>query len=512
MSVTRGETVELMPATAQDAFERAAALHKEKQLAEAEVLYGRTLSLDPDHAGALCNLGLLRLQEGKVDESAVLLRRAIAQEPNSAEAHNYLGIAQQRLGALSDAESLYNRALLLRPDHAGALACLGMLRLQQGKAEDGAALLRRAVAQDPNSAEAHNSLGAALQCLGAYDEALACHDKALILAPGYSDAIFHRGRALQALGRSGEAIASYEAILAKQPGNAQTELALAAALEALGRREEAFVRYRNAASLDHKLSEYLAKALANDGRQHQADIQAGTQRINRYIGTFLTNQADARMSLYPGLASTPFHDTARMPGALALEQNYEAIRAEIEGLTATEYQAESEGLKERGTWDVFLFYERGRRNDENCARCPVIAQLINSHNTVRTQAGLMYVSKLSPGTHIKAHRGPTNLRLRCHLGITIPAGDCGLKVGGEIRHWQEGRCLVFDDSLEHEAWNNTSQPRIVLIIDFWHPDLTAMEIAYLEGLHRFASAHAISLNRYWSANANARTKARTHYD
>jgi aspartate beta-hydroxylase len=512
MAVTNAETLELTPTTAQEAFERAMALYKDGQLSEAQALYERTLALDSEHAGALCHLGLLRLQQGKADESANLLRQAISKDPKSADAHSYLGGALQRLGALSEAETQYSRALSFHPNHAGALGCLGMLRLQQGKADEGAILLRRAVAQDPKSAEAHNALGAALQYLGAYDEALGCHDKALVLAPDYDDALLHRGRALQALGRGAEAVACYEAVLEKAPDNAQLQLALATALEASGRHEEAFVRYRNAANLDPKLADYLSKALTNYHQHHQADAQAGMQRLNRYIGSFLTNQNNARMGVYPGLSSAPFHDTARLPGAVALEQNYPAIREETEALAATEFQAESEGLKERGTWDVFLFYERGRKNEENCARCPVITRLIESHNTVRTQAGLLYLSKLSPGTNIKSHRGPTNVRLRCHLGILIPDGDCGLKVGGETRRWQEGRCIVFDDSLEHEAWNQTSESRVVLIIDFWHPDLTPMEIAYLEGLHRFASFQAVSLNRYWSANADARSKARTHYD
>ena len=79
--------------------------------------------------------------------------------------------------------------------------------------------------------------------------------------------------------------------------------------------------------------------------------------------------------------------------------------SEIEGLAATEFQAEAEGLMERGSWDVFLFYERSRKNEENCARCPTITRIIESSNTVRTQAGLLYVSKLGPGTHIQAAPG-----------------------------------------------------------------------------------------------------------
>lgn len=500
------------PRTAPDAFEQAMQLHREKRLAEAEVFYDRTLSLESDHPGALCYLGLLHLQQGKLTESAALLRRAVVQDPNSAEAHSYLGAALQRLGTLAEAETMYDRALSLNPDHPGALGCLGMLRLQQGNTDEAVSLLRRAVAQDPNSAEAQNGLGAALQSLGSYDEALACHDRAIALAAGSRDSLTHRARALQALGRTTEAIASYEKALAETPRDAQTQLALASVLEASGRDEEAFVRYRNAANLDPRLADHLSKALARYRQKHQAAAQAGMQRINHYIGSFLTNQADARMGTYPGLSSIPFHDKARFPGALALEQNYQAIGGEIRGLAETEFQEESEGLKERGAWDVFLFYERGRKNEENCARCPVITRLIESHNTVRSQAGLIYASKLSPGTHIKSHRGPTNVRLRCHLGIAIPEGDCGLKVGGETRQWHEGQCLIFDDSVDHEAWNHTALPRIVLIIDFWHPDLTPVEVAYLEGLYRFSMTQAVSLNRYWAANANARSKARTHYD
>jgi aspartate beta-hydroxylase len=366
--------------------------------------------------------------------------------------------------------------------------------------------MRQAIERDPDSAEAHTHLGAALAILGSHAEALVCHEKAIALAPDHSEALLRRAAALQALGQLAESIASYEAFLADQPDNAYAQLGLAIALAASDREEEAFVRYRNAAGLDQKLANHLTQALGAFAHRHPAEAQKGMQRLNRYIGSFLTNHGNARMGMYPELTSAPFHDPAGLPGALALERDYTAIRAEIEGLAADEFQAEAENLKERGSWDVFLFYERGRKNEGNCARCPVITRIIEGSNTVRATAGLLYVSKLSPGSHIKPHRGPVNLRLRCHLGIKVPDGDCGLKVGGETRRWREGKCIVFDDSLEHEAWNYTTDPRIVLIIDFWHPDLTPTEVAFLEGLHRFAFFQAVSLNRYWSANASAQPK------
>jgi aspartate beta-hydroxylase len=130
---------------------------------------------------------------------------------------------------------------------------------------------------------------------------------------------------------------------------------------------------------------------------------------------------------------------------------------------------------------------------------------------MRTLTGLAYVSRMRAATHIQAHRGPTNLRVRCHLGIQVPDGDCAIRVGPQTRRWQDGRCLVFDDYFEHEAWNHTEQDRIVLIVDLWHPGLSATEVSLLEGLHAYASGQAVRLERYWAANraaAGAATAAR----
>jgi aspartate beta-hydroxylase len=131
---------------------------------------------------------------------------------------------------------------------------------------------------------------------------------------------------------------------------------------------------------------------------------------------------------------------------------------------------------------------------------------------MRTLAGLTYFSRLAPDTQIAAHCGPTNLRVRCHLGLDIPAGDCGLRAGGETRSWQTGKCLVFDDRFEHEAWNRTRESRTILVVDLWHPDLSREEITAIRGLHRYALAQARNLSGYWRANDVARAKKREGYD
>ena len=88
--------------------------------------------------------------------------------------------------------------------------------------------------------------------------------------------------------------------------------------------------------------------------------------------------------------------------------------------------------------------------------------------------GSAYFSFMRPGTLLKAHCGPTNARLRCHLGLFVP-GDCRLRVGEESREWREGELLVFDDSFEHEARVEGTEPRLVLIVDVWHPELDTHE-------------------------------------
>ena len=83
-----------------------------------------------------------------------------------------------------------------------------------------------------------------------------------------------------------------------------------------------------------------------------------------------------------------------------------------------------------------------------------------------TTHGAVGFSVLRADTRIASHQGYPGLFLRCHLGLEVPDGDCALKVGDEVRHWQTGKVLIFDDRLQHEAWNMTAQERVILLLDF----------------------------------------------
>jgi aspartate beta-hydroxylase len=89
---------------------------------------------------------------------------------------------------------------------------------------------------------------------------------------------------------------------------------------------------------------------------------------------------------------------------------------------------------------------------------------------------------LAPQTHIKPHHGVTNTRVVTHLPLVIPAGDCKLVVGGDVHAWRQDRCVTFDDTFLHEAWNRTDHTRVVLILDTWNPWLHAEECVVLKDL------------------------------
>jgi len=118
-------------------------------------------------------------------------------------------------------------------------------------------------------------------------------------------------------------------------------------------------------------------------------------------------------------------------------------------------------------WKTYFFYGYGFEAEGNVARCPQTAHLLKQIPGMTTAM----FSILSPHKHIPAHGGPYKGVLRCHLGLLIPepAEACRIRVGNDIRNWAEGETLVFDDTWEHEAWNETDGTRVVLFIDFIRP-------------------------------------------
>jgi beta-hydroxylase len=147
-----------------------------------------------------------------------------------------------------------------------------------------------------------------------------------------------------------------------------------------------------------------------------------------------------------------------------LERSWKTIRAEFDRVRGEAVDWVERELYDEG-WQVFGLFDfpHGHPLATNIRRCPATADLVASHIPRHGAAGF---SVLAPGTRIRPHVGYQGPFLRCHLGLEVPDGDCGLRVGGETRRWEAGRALVFDDRVSHEAWNETTAPRAVLLIDF----------------------------------------------
>ena len=146
--------------------------------------------------------------------------------------------------------------------------------------------------------------------------------------------------------------------------------------------------------------------------------------------------------------------------AARLEAHWLAIRDECLALPRVEFTAWPERAIYNQGWDVYGLYANASMLRENCVFCPHSATLLSGLRGV-VNAGF---SRMAPGTRIRPHVGYTGSVVRLHLALQAD-GDCGIRVGSERRTWREGSCLLFDDTLEHEAWNNGSRDRLVLLLD-----------------------------------------------
>ncbi|NJP09948.1 MAG: aspartyl/asparaginyl beta-hydroxylase domain-containing protein [Leptolyngbyaceae cyanobacterium RU_5_1] len=159
-----------------------------------------------------------------------------------------------------------------------------------------------------------------------------------------------------------------------------------------------------------------------------------------------------------------FYDAANFEFATRLEASWQVIREELNGLRDKDFIPWPEKYLYGKGWDTFGFYAFGLKVTGNCKLCPQTTRLLAEVPDL-VSAGF---SSLASGTHIAPHTGYPDGVLRCHLGLIVPE-DCAIRVGTETRSWTEGQCLVFDDTMEHEAWNRSDRTRVVLLIDFKAP-------------------------------------------
>lgn len=183
------------------------------------------------------------------------------------------------------------------------------------------------------------------------------------------------------------------------------------------------------------------------------------------------------LPLFSGLNYKPVHDKADYPWAAQLESAFATIRDEILNIPAEcDFLGYEGGLAAENMWSVIPMYYMGTPIHDFQKHCPKTVEIVKnlSGHCFDYPWGDCLFSRQAGGSHLIAHCSIDAFRLRAHLGLDVPEG-CEMRVKDNLLHWRNGEVFIFEDSFEHEVWNRSDKPRTVLIIDFWHPDLTDIE-------------------------------------
>src|SRR5689334_21080510 len=210
---------------------------------------------------------------------------------------------------------------------------------------------------------------------------------------------------------------------------------------------------------------------------------------------------------------TEFFEPDEFPWIADVEARADEIREELDGLLARvdqlpnyqDIQEEQRKLTQDDRWKIFGFYAYGTRDDGNCQRCPRTAEIVESIPGMTTA----FFSVLLPHKHIPPHTGIWKGVLRYHLALRTPADETAarIRVGSRIEHWRDGRSLIFDDTFEHEVWNDSDEIRVVLFIDvirklLWY--LAAPNRAFIGAIRRSPFiTRALANNAKWQETFEA---------
>lgn len=366
--------------------------------------------------------------------------------------------------------------------------------LRRGQPREAHQHFSSAVASGPADASAW--LGLAQACKGLGDEPgrKAAIDKALALAPRNVRALIMKADQLADAHDARAAASFYLAAVRLAPPAGQVASDLAPDLRRAQRMYEGY-----AAEYSSHLRERLAASGFDESRSsprfaEALDILSGKRRI--YV-------QEPRYFYFPGLPQVQFYNRAGFPWLDAVEQATDAIRAELVAVMkdasafAPYVQGElnrprkyQDGMLNNPDWSAFYLWKNGEAVTENAARCPRTLRALEALPLARvpSRSPSILFSLLRPGAHIPLHNGLINTRLICHLPLIVP-GRCRFRVGNETREWTEGRAWLFDDTIEHEAWNDSQGTRVILLFDVWHPELTGEERQLLAALFEAIDAY-----------------------
>ncbi|MDB5978037.1 MAG: hypothetical protein JWR07_4797 [Nevskia sp.] len=350
-------------------------------------------------------------------------------------------------------------------------------------------ILRKALLLAGDVASLWLNLAACCRALSDIEGALEAIQGALRADPWSFTALLMKGSLLERQGKSREAARIYGLAMALEPPQETMDAPTSQAFQ--------HARAMNARYVD----ELVAFVEAEIGVVREKGSSAESGRMNQFMDLTLRRRNIYRQEptdfYYPGLPVIEFYERNEFPWIEAFESATGAIQIELQNLLRQDfrefapYVALADGVPVRqwaelnrsARWGALHLHLAGVPVEENCRRCPQTAAVLSALPQPRMpgRSPMALFSVLQPQTRIPAHTGIANTRLTVHLGLRVPSG-CGFRVGNEKRTWREGQAWVFDDSIEHEAWNDSLEARVILICDVWNPRLGQAECDMIAGL------------------------------
>ncbi|MFZ2029508.1 MAG: aspartyl/asparaginyl beta-hydroxylase domain-containing protein [Vitreimonas sp.] len=404
----------------------------------------------------------------RIGETLDLLDRAATEAANA--------------GRWDEAERLWMEMRGRAPNNRNALWGLGFSALQRGDARKAKTLLAAAQKAAPQDKVVPLTLAMACRDCGDGDGEAAAITAALAIDAYYLPALLAKATMLERQGHL-DAPTAY--------GNA---LKVAHAPERWP--QELRAQLEHAKSVVDKHRRDVFSALSNKITDIAGDMPDPQRERWREAASIMAQlsapyHSQSNQLFVPRLSATPFYDVSSFPWAEAVQSKTAIIREELmralqtRGESFVPYINKTEGapvnqwgeLNHSKRWSALHLWANGERVEENLSLCPETAKVLALADQAHIAGNCpnAMFSALAPHTHIPPHYGETNARLVAHLPLVVPERCGGIRVGFQQREWQVGELLIFDDSIEHEAWNDSDELRVVLIFDVWNPELTTKD-------------------------------------
>ena len=385
-------------------------------------------------------------------------------------------------GRRDEAARLLSEAGAIAPGNAAVLSARGVHALRKGDLAEAKVFLQRAIAANPSHPSLHLNLATCLRALGDAEGESAALERALTLNPYFFEALMQRASLFERMGKSRRAARAYHRALCALRPDAPLPPSFRPLIEHARHLVQSSLQ-----ELDACLQERMQEVRARHASAPQ-------DRVDDCLGAILgKNRIYVQQPMlvhFPRLPAIQFYDREQFPWLRQVEQATDDIRAELLGLLEDarasfapyiDYPEDEplnqwKELNQSRRWSAMFLFKNGKRQGIIADRCPRTVAALEGAPVVDIPGSgpTSFFSLLEPRTRIPAHTGGTNTRVIVHVPLIVPS-KCGFRVGTQIREWQPGTALVFDDTIEHEAWNDSDQERVVLIFDIWNPLLTEAE-------------------------------------